>query len=121
MKKEAKIRERIAISFMRMFKLGPEVSFKVSPTVSPTTAALCSSVPFIFLLSKNFLALSQAPPELELEIAIYTALTKAPGKIPATALVPNRNPKMMGVPITKSPGPTISLREAVVEILIQAL
>ncbi len=30
----------IAINFKRMFRLGPEVSLKGSPTVSPTTAAL---------------------------------------------------------------------------------
>lgn len=70
----------MAISFMRMLRLGPLVSFKGSPTVSPITAAfinliiifnnyiinllkyklygynenlftLCSSVPFIFWLS----------------------------------------------------------------------
>ena len=35
-----KMRDRIAISFIRMFRAGPEVSFRGSPTVSPTTAAL---------------------------------------------------------------------------------
>jgi hypothetical protein len=52
-----------------MFILGPEVSFNGSPTVSPITAALCSSVPFFFYTpsiynypdSMYFLALSQAP------------------------------------------------------------
>ena len=33
-------RETMVISFMSMFMLGPEVSLKGSPTVSPTTAAL---------------------------------------------------------------------------------
>lgn len=32
--------ETILISLIRMFKLGPEVSLKGSPTVSPTTVAL---------------------------------------------------------------------------------
>jgi hypothetical protein len=36
----AKIRERIAISFIKIFKDGPDVSLSGSPTVSPTTAAL---------------------------------------------------------------------------------
>ena len=99
-KDPAKTKERMAINFMRMFKEGPLVSFKGSPTVSPTTAALCSSVFFIFWLSKNFLALSQAPPELELEIAICTAEMSDPGNNPATALVPNKKPKMRGVPST---------------------
>ncbi len=33
----------IEISFSRMFNEGPEVSLNGSPTVSPTTAALCGS------------------------------------------------------------------------------
>jgi hypothetical protein len=32
--------DRMAINLIRMFKLGPLVSFKGSPTVSPMTAAL---------------------------------------------------------------------------------
>lgn len=36
----AKISERIAISFIKIFKDGPDVSLRGSPTVSPTTAAL---------------------------------------------------------------------------------
>lgn len=106
---------------MRILREGPLVSLRGSPTVSPTTAALCSSEPFIFLASKYFLQLSQAPPELELEIAIYTALTKAPGNKPATALGPNKNPNTNGVNTTNIPGPIISLRLAWVDILIQAL
>lgn len=39
-----KINEVIADNFIKMFIEGPLVSFKGSPTVSPTTAALCSSV-----------------------------------------------------------------------------
>ena len=35
-----KTRDMIAINFIRMFRDGPDVSFKGSPTVSPTTAAL---------------------------------------------------------------------------------
>ena len=35
-----------AINLIRIFKAGPEVSLKGSPIVSPTTAALCSSLPF---------------------------------------------------------------------------
>jgi len=64
----------MAINFIKMFKDGPEVSFNGSPTVSPITAALCSWDPFpiyspvvksfMCFPSINFLALSQAPPEL---------------------------------------------------------
>lgn len=35
-----KTSDRMAINLIRMFKLGPLVSFKGSPTVSPITAAL---------------------------------------------------------------------------------
>ncbi len=67
-----------------MFKLGPLVSFNGSPTVSPITAALWQSLFFFcstpssslnYPLSIYFLALSQAPPELALEVAIVTPET----------------------------------------------
>lgn len=45
-KKGAKTRDSTAISLIKIFNEGPEVSFKGSPTVSPITAALCGSVPF---------------------------------------------------------------------------
>jgi len=54
MKKVPKIKETIADSLIRMLRLGPEVSFNGSPTVSPTTAAVCG---FDFF-SKNNLVLS---------------------------------------------------------------
>lgn len=41
-KYSANTKEMIAMSFMRMFREGPDVSFSGSPTVSPTTAA-CSA------------------------------------------------------------------------------
>ena len=37
--------ETVEHSLIRMFREGPEVSLKGSPTVSPTTAALCCSEP----------------------------------------------------------------------------
>jgi len=107
-KKGAKTKDKMADNLMRMFKEGPEVSFKGSPTVSPITAALCSSEPFFLITSPSlnfpdsiyFLALSQAPPVLELEIAIWTPLTRAPGNKPATALGPKRKPTTRGVIMT---------------------
>ena len=36
-----KTKDIIAISFIKILRAGPEVSFRGSPTVSPTTAALC--------------------------------------------------------------------------------
>jgi len=68
-----------------------------------------------------FLALSQAPPVLAAEIAIWTPLTNEPGKKPANILGPNTNPRNKGVKMTKAPGAIISIKEALVEILIQAL
>jgi hypothetical protein len=51
---EAKTREVIADNFIKMLIEGPLVSFRGSPTVSPTTAALCSSVetPYEFFFLK---------------------------------------------------------------------
>jgi hypothetical protein len=45
-KKSANTSEMMAMSFMRMLRDGPDVSFIGSPTVSPITAALWSSDPF---------------------------------------------------------------------------
>ena len=42
--KLAKMSDVIADSFIKILIEGPLVSFKGSPTVSPTTAAMCSSV-----------------------------------------------------------------------------
>jgi hypothetical protein len=46
-KYDPKIRDTMADSLMRMLRLGPEVSFNGSPTVSPITADLCGLVPFL--------------------------------------------------------------------------
>lgn len=83
----------MADNLIRMFNEGPEVSLSGSPTVSPTTAALCSSVCFFLTTPSTtnypdsiyFLALSQAPPELADEIAIETPEIKIPGRTPAKA------------------------------------
>lgn len=111
-----------------MLRAGPEVSFNGSPTVSPTTAALCSSVPLPLTVplitnyppSMYFLALSQAPPELAEDKAMATPETIAPGNNPATARGPSKTPKTKGVTKTKAPGANILLKEASVEIAIQA-
>lgn len=92
-----------------MFNDGPDVSFKGSPTVSPTTAALCIYEPFFTTiplssrrapLSIYFLALSQAPPVFAAEIASWTPLTRDPGKNPAKIVGPNAKPKARGEIIT---------------------
>ena len=47
-----------------------EVSLNGSPTVSPTTVAACSGVPFAFSSTSTiFFALSQAPPALAMKMA----------------------------------------------------
>lgn len=110
----------MAINFTKIFNEGPDVSFNGSPTVSPITAALCSSLPFFLTTplctnypdSIYFLALSHAPPVLDIEIAIYTPETKAPGNNPATAFGPKQAPTIIGVKITSIPGAIIFFKEA---------
>lgn len=65
-----------------------------------------------------FLQLSQAPPVLAEEIAIYTPETKDPGNIPANPFGPNNTPNTNGVKITRQPGAIISLRDSLVETAI---
>lgn len=50
--------------------------------------------------SMYFLALSQAPPVFDADIAICTPLTIAPGKKPINALGPKKNPNKNGVTVT---------------------
>src|SRR2546422_6568396 len=59
-------------SLMSTCSDGPAVSLNGSPTVSPTTAALCVGLPFppYSPVSMNFLALSQAPPPLLSRVAM---------------------------------------------------
>lgn len=42
-----KTNDKMAINLIKILRLGPEVSLSGSPTVSPITAALCISVPFL--------------------------------------------------------------------------
>mmetsp|Transcript_5154 Transcript_5154/g.15488 ORF Transcript_5154/g.15488 Transcript_5154/m.15488 type:complete len:245 (+) Transcript_5154:1796-2530(+) len=117
------------MSLIKMFREGPEVSLSGSPTVSPMTAALWASVPFppsmracsVLPASKYFLALSQAPPVLEAEMASWTPEMRAPTRTPARVLTPKRVPTTRGVKMTKAPGGPISAREACVEISMHFL
>lgn len=68
-----------------------------------------------------FLALSQAPPELELEMAIWTPETITPARYPETALGPKSDPRRIGVKMTIIPGIIISVSEALVEISMHFL
>ena len=65
-----------------------------------------------------FLALSQAPPELENEMAIYIPDEIAPANKPLTPLGPNRNPITRGDKTTSNPGGIICLIEDFVDISI---
>lgn len=98
--------------FTRMLRLGPLVSFNGSPIVSPITDAPCCGVCLNPVFSSSFFPLSHAPPVLDEEIAICTPLMRAPAKIPATPLGPNKKPATKGVNITKHPGAIISVRAA---------
>jgi hypothetical protein len=64
------------------------------------------------------LALSQAPPELDIEIATWTPETIPPANRPQTALGPKRNPAARGESRTRAPGATIDLIDVSVDILI---
>jgi hypothetical protein len=103
------INDKIAINLTRIFNAGPEVSFNGSPTVSPTTAALCIYDPFNTLLFSvsnitplyiYFFALSHAPPVFDAEMAICTPLTIAPGRNPARITGPKKKPRAKGVSMT---------------------
>src|SRR5205823_8226864 len=69
---------------------GPAVFLYGSPTVSPVTAALCASDPLPPKLpsSMYFLALSQAPPPVVMEMATNSPVTMVPIKRPPSARMP---------------------------------
>lgn len=68
----------------------------------------------------NFLQLSQAPPELDIEIASWTPLKREPSNKPTTKIGWNTMPKNNGVSITINPGRIISHKDAFVDTFIQA-
>ena len=80
---------------------GPVVSLNGSPTVSPTTAALWQSDPFPPKTPDSiyFFALSHAPPEFDIIIAIANPVTVDPASNPATPFGPKINPTITGVAI----------------------
>src|SRR3989338_875149 len=101
--------DMIAISFTRMLRAGPEVSLNGSPTVSPTTAALCGSLPLPPRLpdSLYFFALSHAPPLLDIDMPSKIELTSEPASRPPSASRPRSNPTSTGEQIARSPGSII--------------
>jgi len=64
------------VNLITGFMATEEVSLKGSPTVSPTTVAAWSALPFSFSSTSTiFLALSQAPPALAMKTAWYSPKT----------------------------------------------
>ena len=92
------------INLIKIFIEGPEVSLNGSPTVSPVTLALCASQPLYSIsplittpASKDFFALSHAPPALFWNIPIRTPETVTPASKPPRTSGPKANPTMTGV------------------------
>ncbi len=104
-----------------MFIAGPDVSLNGSPTVSPTTAALCGSLPFppCSPPSIAFFALSHAPPAFAMNSAIITPVTVAPASRPPSARTPKNFPTITGSSTDATPGTIISFSAAAVEISTQ--
>merc|ERR1719469_262020 len=109
-------RETMLINLIRMFNEGPEVSLKGSPTVSPITHALPCSVFLSPTFSQSFLALSQAPPALDIMMASIAPETMEPARRPMRHCGPTRNPMQIGERMAYAPGATISLTEDAVEM-----
>merc|ERR1719311_1000969 len=86
--------EMTDMSLIRMLSAGPDVSLKGSPTVSPTTVA--SKCSFSLLLRPSclayFLALSHAPPALDMATASMKPDESEPTSAPARPLAERRKP-----------------------------
>mmetsp|Transcript_19539 Transcript_19539/g.61284 ORF Transcript_19539/g.61284 Transcript_19539/m.61284 type:complete len:286 (+) Transcript_19539:473-1330(+) len=102
------VRAVMAMSLMRMFKAGPEVSLKGSPTVSATTHALPMACFLMPSFSQSFFALSQAPPALAMAMASTQPDTMEPASAPMRHLGPTMKPTMSGDRMAKSAGASIS-------------
>ena len=85
-----------------------------SPSLPPTTSF--PPPPPLLRTSMYFLALSHAPPVLDMLMASCTPLTRDPVSMPARAWVPKRVPMTMGDSMTRAPGGIISDREDSVEM-----
>mmetsp|Transcript_21521 Transcript_21521/g.53022 ORF Transcript_21521/g.53022 Transcript_21521/m.53022 type:complete len:238 (+) Transcript_21521:66-779(+) len=114
-------RPNTVISLIKMFIEGPDVSLKGSPTVSPATVALCHSDPLPLWgpncpASVIFLALSHAPPALDIRIPIMYPDPMAATRRPTMARIPKPNPMINGDMIAMSPGMIISMMADRVEI-----
>mmetsp|Transcript_20944 Transcript_20944/g.59201 ORF Transcript_20944/g.59201 Transcript_20944/m.59201 type:complete len:237 (+) Transcript_20944:75-785(+) len=102
------VRAVMAISLMRMFSAGPEVSLNGSPTVSATMHAFPIASFLMPSFSQSFLALSQAPPALAIAMANTQPETIDPASAPIRHLGPTRNPMIKGDRMANSAGAIIS-------------
>ena len=109
------------ISLISMLRLGPDVSLNGSPTVSPTTVALCTSPPLPPKLpsSTYFLALSHAPPALAMNMASTNPQLSPPVSRPSIHGTPKIRPVSNGATIANNDGTTISRWAPFVEICTQ--
>mmetsp|Transcript_62545 Transcript_62545/g.197491 ORF Transcript_62545/g.197491 Transcript_62545/m.197491 type:complete len:243 (+) Transcript_62545:220-948(+) len=108
------VRAVMAMSLIRMFSAGPEVSLNGSPTVSATMQALPIASLFIPSFSQSFLALSQAPPALAMAMASVQPETVDPASAPMRHLGPTRKPMIRGARIANIAGANISWIAALV-------
>mmetsp|Transcript_49958 Transcript_49958/g.138735 ORF Transcript_49958/g.138735 Transcript_49958/m.138735 type:complete len:231 (-) Transcript_49958:1711-2403(-) len=104
----------MAISLMRMFSAGPEVSLKGSPTVSATTQALPIASFLMPSFSHSFFALSHAPPALAIAMASTQPETIEPASAPMRHLGPTKKPMVKGARIANMAGASISWIAALV-------
>lgn len=111
----------IDMSLIRILRLGPEVSLKGSPTVSPTMVALCAKLPFPPKLPSStiFFALSQAPPAFAMKMARVNPAASPPTRSPSTPATPSSIPTMMGMRMARNAGTIISFCAALVDISTQ--
>ena len=88
------------VSLIKMLKDGPAPSFKGSPTVSPTTVAVCVGLPFNqkALASMLFFVLSHnAPPKVKNDDN-SAVVQVSPRSIPPKARVPVSTPSTKAKP-----------------------
>lgn len=107
----------VCVVHLAHFLYMSHISSTMIPSWLFSVSSPSSDRPFLMY----FLQLSQAPPELDMEMANCTEEPKDPVKRPKTAWTPKKVPAIKGDKITRQAGATISLIDAVVEIWMQVL
>mmetsp|Transcript_21032 Transcript_21032/g.52679 ORF Transcript_21032/g.52679 Transcript_21032/m.52679 type:complete len:322 (+) Transcript_21032:514-1479(+) len=98
----------MAMSLIRMFSAGPDVSLKGSPTVSATMHAFPMSCFLMPNFSHNFFALSHAPPALAIAMPSRHPDAVDPASAPMRHRGPTRKPIVKGERIANKAGASIS-------------